>query len=75
MKKPIQLLIEETKKNIIDFINKECDKNEIDYYFLHIILKEIYEETTYNKDKELEKIREELLKGEIEDGICKNNVG
>lgn len=64
MEKPIQLLIEESKQNIIFFINEECNKNNIDYYFLYNILKEIYEETEILKDKELEKIKKELLEGD-----------
>ena len=72
MKQPIQLAIEETKNNIINFINEECKKNGIDYYFLYLILKEIYEETSLNKEKELEEMKKELLKGENENGIHEN---
>lgn len=63
MKKPIQIAIEDSKKNIINFINNECNRNNIDYYFLSIILKEIYEETLTLKDKELEEMRQELSRG------------
>jgi len=75
MEKPIQLSIEETKDNIVDFINKECIKNNIDYYFLSTILKELYEETLINKDKELESMKKELSKGEDVDELHKNNMG
>ena len=62
MEKPIQLKIEESKQNIVDFINDECIKNEIDFYFLEYILKEIYQEVTINRDKELESIKSEYNK-------------
>lgn len=62
MRKPIQLAIEESRKNIINFINEECNKNKIDYYFLSIILKDIYDETISLKDKELKEMIEELSK-------------
>lgn len=62
MEKPIQLKIEESKQNIVDFINDECKKNEIDFYFLEYILKEIYQEVTINRDKELESIKSEYNK-------------
>ena len=60
MKKPIQLAIEETKENIVNFINQECEKNKIDYYFLESILKEIYQETLKLKDEELKQMKEEV---------------
>ena len=59
MEEPIQLRIEESKQDIVDFINNECKKNEIDFYFLEYILKEIYQEVTINRDKELESIKSE----------------
>jgi phage/plasmid-associated DNA primase len=62
MEKPIQLRIEESKQNIVNFINDECIKNEIDFYFLEYILKEIYQEVTINRDKELESIKSEYNK-------------
>ena len=74
MDKPIQLLIEETKENIVSFINEECSKNNIDYYFLYVILKEIFEETAILKDRELKKLKENFLKGETKDGIRKNKL-
>lgn len=57
MEKPIQLKIEDIKNNIVNFINKECSDNKIDYYFLEIILKDIYQEVTSNKNKELQELK------------------
>lgn len=75
MNKPIQIKIEETKKNIIDFINKECDKNNIDYYFLEIILKEIYQETSKLKNEEINQIIIEISNKEVDNnGISKDNM-
>lgn len=76
MEKPIQLKIEEAKNNIVDFINQECNKNEIDYYFLEIILNSIYQEVLELKNKEMNQMREEISK-EIskevnKDGLSKN---
>lgn len=58
MEKPIQLKIEDIKNNIVNFINKECSDNKIDYYFLEIILKDIYQEVTSNKNKELQELKD-----------------
>ena len=51
MDKPIQLIIEDSKNNIVNFINKECFDNKIDYVFLEMILKDIYQEILLNKEK------------------------
>ena len=59
MEKPIQLIIEDSKNNIVNFINKECSDNKIDYVFLEMILKDIYQEILLNKEKELQEIRQE----------------
>jgi glutathionyl-hydroquinone reductase len=59
MDKPIQLIIEDSKNNIVNFINKECSDNKIDYVFLEMILKDIYQEILLNKEKELQEIRQE----------------
>lgn len=59
MEKPIQLKIEDIKNNIVNFINKECSDNKIDYYFLEIILKDIYQEVTSNKNKELQELKDQ----------------
>ena len=58
MDKPIQLIIEDSKNNIVNFINKECSDNKIDYVFLEIILKDVYQEILLNKEKELQEIRQ-----------------
>lgn len=59
MDKPIQLKIENTKNDIIKFINNECATNEIDYYFLEIIIKNIYDEIIIKKNKELEDLEKQ----------------
>lgn len=58
MDKPIQLIIEDSKNNIVNFINKECSDNKIDYVFLEMILKDVYQEILLNKEKELQEIRQ-----------------
>lgn len=62
MEKPIQVAIEESKEVIIKAINNECNRNNIDYYFLESILKDIYEETLKSKEKELEEMKKQLEK-------------
>lgn len=57
MEIPFQLKIENVKKDIINFINNICNKNSIDYYFLEIIIKEIYQETIKLKEEELEEMK------------------
>lgn len=59
MEKPIQLKIEDIKNNIIQFVNKECSDNKLDYYFLESIIKDIYQEVVNEKNKELQEIRQE----------------
>ena len=59
MEKPMQLIIEDSKNNIVNFINKECSDNKIDYVFLEMMLKDIYQEILLNKEKELQEIRQE----------------
>ena len=44
MNKPIQLTIEEVRSNLIEYINNVCSKENIYYYFLEIIMKDIYNE-------------------------------
>ena len=61
MEKPIQLKIEDIKNNIIQFINKECSDNKLDYYFLESILKDIYQEVVNEKNKELQELQTQYL--------------
>lgn len=68
MEKPIQLIIEDVKNDIINFLNKECSENKLDFYFLESILKEIYQETIVQKDNELEELKKEYVKNEKESG-------
>lgn len=64
MEKPIQVAIEESKEVIIKAINNECNRNNIDYYFLESILKDIYQETLKLKEQELEEMKKQLEKEE-----------
>lgn len=64
MEKPIQVAIEESKEVIVKVINNECNRNNIDYYFLESILKDIYEETLKLKEQELEEMKKQLEKEE-----------
>lgn len=42
--KPLILVIEDVKKDIINYINKISNENCLSYYFLEIILKDLYHE-------------------------------
>lgn len=58
MEKPIQIKIEETRNKIINILNQECNDNDIDYYFLESILKDIYSEVQRLKENELKDLQE-----------------
>lgn len=76
MKKPIQLVIEDIKLELIDHINSFCSEQNIDYYFLEIVIKDLYNEISSKKEKELDILKEEYLKNtkgvEDKDGNDKN---
>lgn len=57
MEKPLQLRIEDAKNNIIKFINDESNRNDLDYYFLFYIMKDIYSEINILKEKELQELK------------------
>lgn len=56
MDKPIQLKIEETKKEIIKVISEICNRNNIDYYFLERIIDDIHIELKIKKEIELKEL-------------------
>lgn len=56
MDKPIQLKIEETKKEIIKVISEICNRNNIDYYFLENIIDDIHIELKIKKELELKEL-------------------
>lgn len=60
MNKPIQIKIEETKKEIIKIINEICNNNDIDYYFLESIIDEIHRETKIKKELELKELENKI---------------
>ncbi len=62
MNKPIQLTIEEVRSNLIEYINNVCSKENIDYYFLEIIMKDIYNEISLKKNNQLELMKKEYQK-------------
>ncbi len=73
---PIELKLEASKKEIIKSINQICQKYNISYYLLSIIISEIYTETEMNKKKELEvlykRVKEQQEKAQKEQESDKN---
>ena len=73
---PIELKIEASKKEIIKSINQICQKYNISYYLLSIIISEIYTETEMNKKKELKvlykRVKEQQEKAQKEQESDKN---
>lgn len=71
--KPLPIILEDSKKELILFINNLCNKNNLNYYFLDMIVKGIYEEIKENKDMELKYIQEEYSK-QSEQVIINNDL-
>lgn len=61
MNKPIQLIIEETKNNIVNTINKA----ELPMCCISPILKDIYEQTVLLEKQQLDMAKEEFEKNSI----------
>ena len=59
--KPLILAMEDVKKELIKFINDVSNENCLSYYFLEIILKEIYQEVADKKISEIESIKQQYL--------------
>lgn len=58
----IQLQIEEAKEKIRNSITEISNSNNIDYYFLFDILKEILLEIEPKREQELNELRQEQIK-------------
>ena len=71
--KPLPIILEDSKKELILFINNLCNKNNLNYYFLDMIVNGIYEEIKENKDMELKYIQEEYSK-QSEQVIINNDL-
>lgn len=57
--KPLMIAIEDAKQNIISNINDTCEKNCLSYYYLEIIIKDIYQEVLNKKNIEFLKIKDD----------------
>ena len=68
---PIQIIIEESKNEIIENINVISNKYNLNYYLLEIIVKDLYNEIFNKKEIELKQVREEYENSLKED----NNNG
>ena len=55
--KPLILALENAREEIIESINKISNENCLSYYFLEIILKDIYNEVVDRKLIELEQVK------------------
>lgn len=59
--KPLILVIEDVKKEIIKDLNNISNDNNLSYYFLEIILKEIYQEVVEKKILEIKNIKQQYM--------------
>jgi hypothetical protein len=65
--KPIQLRIEEARKEVVSSINEIAQKQDLDFYFLHSIIKELFVELNNNKEMELVQLENEYNKKEVKE--------
>lgn len=73
MDKPIQIRIEEAKQEIVDSINNIINEKQLDYYFLHSIMKDIYNEISTNKDAEIAQLQMQQYEENQEEQEVKEN--
>lgn len=67
MQKPISLIMEETKEELVKFINEIKDKNNLPIYLLEFILGDIYNQVVNLKQQELEFTKQEYEKTKEKD--------
>lgn len=70
MKIPIEIEIEDSKNELILFLNELAKKHNLSYYFLSLIFSELYQEIERKKNIEVNEARNKLLEQNVEE---KNN--
>lgn len=64
MEIPIEMAMENCKKELVESINNISNKYNISYYILEIILRDIYEEVNKNKQIQIVNLQKKLKEGE-----------
>lgn len=64
MEIPIEMAMENCKKELVESINNISNKYKISYYILEIILRDIYEEVNKNKQIQIVNLQKKLKEGE-----------
>ena len=59
---PIQIAVEESKKEIINDINEISNKYNLSYFLLNIIMNDIHEEVSIKEKEELSILRKQYTK-------------
>lgn len=59
---PIQIAVEEAKKEIINDINEISNKYNLSYFLLNIIMNDIHEEVNIKEKEELSILRKQYTK-------------
>lgn len=59
---PIQIAVEEAKKEIINDINEISNKYNLSYFLLNIIMNDIHEEVSIKEKEELSILRKQYTK-------------
>ena len=59
---PIQIAVEEAKKEIISDINEISNKYNLSYFLLNIIMNDIHEEVSIKEKEELSILRKQYTK-------------
>lgn len=59
---PIQIAVEEAKKEIINDINEISNKYNLSYFLLNIIMNDIHEEVSIKEKEELSILRKQYSK-------------
>lgn len=66
--KPLCLRIEEAKTEIASVINRQRGENGIPFYLLEPIVKDLYTQVVNGKNAEIEAVRKDYEKTELEEG-------
>ena len=59
---PIQIAVEEAKKEIVNNINEISNKYNLSYFLLNIIINDIHEEVSIKEKEELNILRKQYTK-------------
>ena len=64
MEIPIEMAMENCKKELVESINNISNKYKISYYILEIILHDIYQEVNKNKQLQIINLKNKIKEGE-----------